>query len=150
MRLLLILVLLVAGVATAGFYGVAKWSEARATRSWPTVEGVVTGGEIVRRSGRNAARPYELRLSYVYSVDGERCAGDRWNVFGPQRFAQRADADRALAEHPVGTAVEVRVSPDDPSRAVLIAGGERKAWLVIGFGAFLFAAGAFLAVRNLA
>ncbi len=116
--------ILFGAVASAGilvaYAAVEDYARARASRSWPTVEGVVL----------SHARESDI-VRYAW-FDGEQGhTGERI------RFWTRALYPSGEAYEP-GKAVKVRYSPDNGALAVLEPGGSAVIFSVaLGFGAFL-------------
>ncbi len=111
-------------VAAAGvlvvFAAVEDYSRARASRVWPTVEGVILS---------HAKEKDVVRYAWFDGEEGH--TGERI------RFWTRALYPSGVKYEP-GKAVKVRYSPDDGSLAVLEPGGSAVIFSVaLGFGAFL-------------
>lgn len=108
-----------AGVVAA-YAAVADYSVARASRHWPAVEGVIlSSGE----SGKT--------VRYSWYAGGDSHTGER------VRFALSTPS-RSGAVYTPGQRVNVRVSPDDASLAVLEPGGNAPLFaLIVGFSALL-------------
>lgn len=108
-----------AGVLTA-YAAVEDYARARASRSWPVVEGVI--------------------LSPVDSAETVRYAwfdGDEGHTGERVRFWTRALFPSGGVFEP-GKAVDLRVSPEDGSLAVIEPGGSAVIFsVVLAFGAFL-------------
>lgn len=101
----------------AVYASVADYSQARASRDWPTVEGILlSGGDSVR---------------YAWFADGRSHTGER------VRFWTSAFEASGVAYQP-GAKTKVHVSPDDGAVAVLEPGGSPILFaLVLGLGGFL-------------
>jgi hypothetical protein len=106
--------------AVMAYAAVADYSAARASRNWPAVEGVVLS------SGENGRS-----VRYTWFAGGNSHNGDR------VRFFLAGPARPGVVYEP-GKKVDVRVSPDDSSVAVLQPGGNAPLFaLVIAFSAML-------------
>lgn len=103
--------------ALAAYAAVADYAQARASRDWPAVEGVVlTGDKGVR---------------YAWFADGRPQRGER------VRFWTAAFNERGAAYAP-GDKVTVHVSPEDGAVGVLEPGGSPVLFaMVLAFGGFL-------------
>lgn len=146
-RALLILVLLLTGVATALVYGPYVVWRSYAVRSWPTVEGIVTRSELVqtRKSGDRAWQP---QVEVRYAVDGTERTTDAIWAAGDRSFRDQGKAREVLARYEVGAAARVSYDPDDPTDAILQPGEVWRAWLTVGFGLVLVAAGLAVIARR--
>ncbi|MBP7775634.1 MAG: DUF3592 domain-containing protein [Acidobacteria bacterium] len=136
--------------ALGSYIGVANTLEARASLSWPTVEGVILRASVVREltssSGGSAAgtlwRPV---VAYEYVVGGTRSEGERI-AFGEYATGESADAEAVVARYPAGASVEVHYDPEVPGRAVLEPGTAGMPWFFLALGAVFLAIGLLLVV----
>lgn len=94
------------------------WSvrvSARRSTSWPTVEGVVTGGRIVRQGEGGAGGLPTVR--YTYQVNGTNYEADRIAMDG---FLMSAwNAEEIVSRYPVGAVVRVYHHPKKISFSLL-------------------------------
>ncbi len=116
-------VVMVLGLVFSGWIGTQIRQDA-ASPGWPTVAGKVTVSQS-RLVSRNPDR-YTHHFIYEYKV------GSTWHTSHRVRFA--GGQGDPTKEHRVGDAVKVRVSPDDPSAAVLEPGVIEWAWGQLFFG----------------
>lgn len=105
--------LAVFGVAGGGFF-VHDYARARASVSWPAVEGIV----LSQLEEENA------RVRYVYSIGGRSYESTRERVFLSSFFAG------AGREYRPGESVTVYVNPQENSYAVLQPGGAGAAFIL--------------------
>ena len=107
--------------AIVSFLAVTDYANARASREWPTVTGVVL-------SPRHAGD-----LRYAYFSEGRSIEGRR------RAFVTRGGWRGASLPEP-GTEVAVRVKPGEPAVAVLAPGGQPQlfAALITAGGLFVF------------
>ena len=103
-------------------FGLFGKVEEAASRSWPTVPGLITSCAL--REVRNKPRrlPYEivkytLDVTYDYSVAGESYSGTR--VVLTDNLWDEGSAQFRAANYAVGTTHPVYYNPDNPARAVL-------------------------------
>lgn len=105
--------ILLLGVVVA--YPLWFW-EARQARGWPATAGEVIESRVEQRVSR-----YYPVVAYRYSVDGRSFTS---RVIGlsseRQRFGTFQEAQAVIVSYPVGSQVQVRYNPDNPSRAALI------------------------------
>ncbi len=96
------------------------------SNSWPKVEGIVQDHKIVPIDREGAGARLGLRLVYQYEVDGNQYTGSKINVAGTmvvlhgelaQELQQRAEAD-----FPRGSSIDIFYDPASPSDAVLVTG----------------------------
>lgn len=74
---------------------------------------------VEHRSGRRRNQvSWAVEFHYGYDIGGRRYTGDRGYFLG-SRFQSREDAEAHARAHPVGSAIDVFVDPEDPSRSVL-------------------------------
>lgn len=107
----------------------------RSGEAWPVMEGVVLGRgigeELPGRFSLSSAIRHHARLSYEYTVDGERHTGERicFDSANCGTGTSREDAQALLDQYPVQAVVQVRYNPDAPDQSVLRIGegdGMRK------------------------
>lgn len=92
----------------------SAWMQARASRTWPKVEGQMLTGRV----DHPAHRPhgYTLQFRYAFNVSGKGYEGTQitaGDVIDTSRFAELAE------KYGPGKSVAVAYDPHDPSRAVL-------------------------------
>ncbi len=104
--------LAVLGVAGGGFF-VHDYARARASASWPAVDGIV----LSQLEGERA------HVRYVYSIDGRSYESTRERVF-LSRFLKPSQRD-----YRPGEAVTVYVNPTEHSYSVLRPGGANAAFI---------------------
>ena len=82
----------------------------RASLTWPTAEGAITGVDVERKRGASVPSGYYLCATFTYEFldsDGHRLSGTWYKNFSSELEAR----DFAARELPVGTAVIVRFNP---------------------------------------
>ncbi|MEY2490988.1 MAG: hypothetical protein QOC70_2930 [Verrucomicrobiota bacterium] len=91
---------------------------AKASTSWPMVNGTVTTSERAKVMFRK-----QPRVTYTYSVNGAPFTGQRISFAGgyPPR-----ETDAILSRYPVGQKIVVSYSPDDPAKATLETGSNAQ------------------------
>lgn len=82
--------------------------------TWPTTRGEVLESSFIRDD------TFSIDFRYAYSVDGVDYEGSRITFFQYAVFANQYQNQRFIEEHPVGTPIEVRYDPLDPSRSVVM------------------------------
>ncbi len=120
--------------------GAVNFVHAKASMSWPAVNGVVDRSDIVEGSGRRGNRTYKAEINYSYIVDGQRYHGNKCTTL-ETRWTSPAGAARVQSQYPVGAAVDVFYDPQDPARAVLEPGVTVSIWAVLVGGLVSLAVG---------
>jgi hypothetical protein len=109
--------LLVAVGITIVSPGLVDIRDGWASRSWPTVPGLVTGST-VRADDSDDLPEYRVSVTYEYSVDGRQYVGRHIGILD-EVYSDSQPARDEAAQYPVGASVDVYYSPEDPSSAVL-------------------------------
>ncbi len=110
--------------------GMGLWArsgakKAKAAQSWPKIAGVVTESRVDQRrepGGGNGGREmnYSPIVRYEYEVAGVKHTGDHIGVGGGRpTYASPVPAQKAIAEYPVGKAIQVLVDPANADNAAL-------------------------------
>lgn len=128
--------------------GVQNTRIARASGSWPAVDGEIVRSDIVEERSTSGPSPRSLTyrpvVRYRYRVDGTDHEGERVSL-GEYATEDRADAEAVVATYPVGRKVSVYHAPEAPETAVLEPGSHGAPWLYAVLGGVFLLAGAFLA-----
>ena len=116
--------------------GALEWDRASASVGWPTAAGTVTESRAhhsTRSKRGRTSSSWSPVVSYRYSVDGREFEARRisFRVSG----GSQSEAQAAVDAYPVGSAVTVRHSPDDPSLACLEPGPGDWKWVPVAIGA---------------
>jgi hypothetical protein len=91
---------------------------ARASTSWPTVPGIITGSETAKVMFRR-----QPRITYSYSVNGAPFTSQRVSFAGGYK---PKDVDPVLNRYPVGGEVRVAHDPQNPAEATLETGANKQ------------------------
>jgi len=135
----------------AFLYAQGEWNrvQARASRAWPTVPGVVQESRIDHKQTQYT-RLHRLVLRYRYEVGRDGYDGDMAE-FGPS-WVRAKDSIEALAQkYPVGAKVTVHYDPNDPKTSVLDvsdAMARQNNWRIWLFVVFPFALAVVVAIVN--
>jgi hypothetical protein len=115
--------------------GTGQLKKARASESWPSVQGIVVSSTVERSSEHDNTDHYQASVVYEYAVDGVTYSCNRVSYGATRGLQEEAQAE--AKRYPKGKRVEVYYDPDDPDVAVLEPGkaGEPYLWLGLG-GAF--------------
>jgi hypothetical protein len=112
-----------------------------AIEEWPSVTGVVLSAQVI---GERAFRP---NIVYQYVV-GQQTFKDSTDLDQPGfggRNNKRNAAETIVAAYPVGRELPVHYDPSHPEISLLRVSPDWSIYGKIGFGAFLFGIGIFLA-----
>jgi hypothetical protein len=145
---------LVGGVALvlAGGYvlvhSLSELSRARASRSWPAVDGIIEATGVDSSRGRTGTTFHPL-VRYRYGIGDRQYVCDRIAFGGTVGSSFRFFATRRAERYGSAKTVRVFVCPEDPSLAVLEPGVPwlSPLWIAIGAG-FLVAGGQTLLVYH--
>ena len=129
----LLLLFLAIGVGLS-LWGWTIVRDARASASWPHVEGVVTGSEVTHSTDGNGADSYSPRVTYTYMAGG-RYHESYAIKFGENSYDSRRRAESIAARYPVGRKVAVYYDPTRPGKSVLEPGVNGGSYIVLGVGA---------------
>jgi hypothetical protein len=119
-----------------------------ASRSWPTVRGLVTGSTVSADDSDDITL-YRASVTYEYTVDGRQYVGSQIRFFDEGYSDPQPARDKAV-QYPVGASVDVYYSPEDPSSAVLEPGASQIGlWASPGLGGCCALAGLLIAAGSL-
>lgn len=92
-----------------------------ASENWPRTAGTVRDASVVTsriRRGKTSVTGYRARIDFEYVVAGTAYRGDHLSFCQPPSLEKQA-AEARLTPYPIGTRVEIRYDPTDPTRGVL-------------------------------
>lgn len=90
---------------------------------WPTTEAVVTESKVVRQWEKNSGAPktaYKVELKYNYTVEQKTYLGERYSFGKPLIFNASSDAEKIVAEYPLGRKISVYYMPSNPQESAII------------------------------
>ena len=131
------------GLITA-YLGRLIWL-ARSSRSWPSVEGTITGSRVREWQAAKGGQGVNRRMSYApdvqykYTTLNEQHVG-RIVCFGRNWNTNHQDARNTIADYPVGTVVQVHHHPTDPRLATLETRASSRVYLFVTISAGMSAA----------
>lgn len=137
------------GAGLCLFLGVPTLSGAKASESWPTVDGVVIESRVEskRSSGKNNGTTYKAIVVYDYEVDGQPYSSGRIWFGSDISTSNQAQMRNTTKQYPKGQTVKVHYDPENPLEAVLQPGAFWSSYFMIVFGSvFAFIGGAVLLV----
>lgn len=123
---LIVLGMVVLAVLAAGDYReYQRFDQARrfavASENWPPTMGTVRDASVVTLRiprGKTSVTGYRARIEFEYVVAETAYRGDHLSFCQPPSLEKQA-AEARLTPYPIGTRVEVRYDPTDPTRGVL-------------------------------
>ena len=125
-------------------FGKPILDQAKASESWPTVNGTVLESDLEKHSGESTT--YSANIVYRYTVEGEDFDSDRVWFGGGYSTSNRSEMQDVVREYPVGQAVTVHYSPENPAEAVLKPGAFTSSYVLYVIGlVFLVIGGLMLA-----
>ena len=137
----------------ASVYGLVTIRRGLGARPWPSVSGRITGSTVRTRGrikplGIGGQRFHDFTVTYSYEVRGSAWRGHRIK-FGEYGFGSYGDVEALKDRYREGARVTVYYDPDNPSDAVLEPGVGSDAWVGLGVGTVLLAAGIVILTHGL-
>lgn len=128
--------------------GITFINDAENNDTWRITTGTVVHASIETRKKNtkpNAEKEYFPHIEYRYVIEGatHTCARVYYNAPCSER---KADITKYIEQYPSGKVVQVYVSPENPSAAVLRRSAHIGELLPLGFGVAFIIIGAFLIV----
>lgn len=141
------------GAGLGLFLGLPTISDAKASKSWPKVDGIVIESRVeMRRSsgganGRNNGPTYKAIVVYDYKVDDQPHSCDRIWFGSDISTSNRGQMRDTVKQYPEGKTIQVYYDPENPSEAVLQPGAFFSSYFMVIFGGvFAFVGGIILLV----
>lgn len=136
----------VVGYFVAFHFGKPILDNARASTTWPSVEGIIEQSSVstTHRSGKNKKTMYAAEITYRYTVEAQEyhCSTV---AFGGNGSSSSSQAAYALTKrYPVGQAVPVYYEPQKPENAVLEPGVTWASYAVYGIGLVFLVVGGLM------
>lgn len=124
------------------YTGINSVMEARASSSWPSVQGRIVSASVGEHKGTKSKRKttYHADVRYDYQVNGQTYDSKRIS-FGEYSSRDRSHAEEELKKYPVGKQLPVYYSPTNPASSVLEPGLSTQTWFLPGFGLIFGLAG---------
>ena len=92
--------------------------EAKASKEWPTVEGVIAHAELSKTRDSDGNEMYSANINYDYTVDGKQYNSSGINTVNGSTSSQ-SSVKKTLKKYAEGTKVTVHYDPEFPNTAVL-------------------------------
>ncbi len=112
--------------------------KAKASLSWPSVEGEILSSQVIHRSSHNQGSTYRAEVVYEYTVKARRHKGKNVCLNYDVGTGDRGRAEERCAQYPVGRAVSVFYNPNKPADACLERRADTPIFFLIIAAAFLF------------
>jgi hypothetical protein len=121
---------------------------ASSSKSWPTVQGVITRSDIDvwNREGKTH---YQPDIAYTYSVDGKKYSSSKINAGEPPMDNNVNSAKKIQAKYPAGKEVTVWYDPGLPESSALEPGIKTGDILLASIAAIFFLVGIFSFYKGL-
>lgn len=119
-----VIILLILSSFVFIFFYVKKENALQAdSTDWPAVEAVVTLSKISRQWDKNSGAPltrYKVELKYSFVVEDTMYLGERYAFHKSLIFNTSSEAEKVLAEYPLGKKFSVYYMPSNPQESVII------------------------------
>ncbi len=122
------------------FFGVKSLVTAKASETWPTVQGKVVSSSVDSKQGDKGGTTYHAEVLYEYTVAGQLQSSNNI-AFGSYGSSDPSRARGTVNKYPAGSAVTVHYSPTNPGKSVLEAGISGKTFFLPAFGTVFFSVG---------
>jgi len=120
-------VLLVVIAPVVGWSAYQQYREAKASVSWPSVQGVVNVSQVERQEPTRRVS-YRAHVEYSYAVNDQQYTGRRLRL-NDARSTQQSAAQAIVDRYRVGSPVTVFYDPTDPKSAALEVGVSARSYL---------------------
>ena len=133
-------IILIIGCGVLTIWGISVVYQNMKTLSWQKVSGEITYVDVEKKvvaSSSKYARDseeYVAILRYCYDFDGLVLSNDKIRPFSDPTFGSKEAADEFTSDYRVGSAVDVYLSPDDPSNSILIPGASATSYIPLSLG----------------
>lgn len=124
--------------------GLPTLNSAKASKAWPTVEGIVIESTVLTK--RSNGPTYKAVVVYDYEVEGEEYSSDRIWFGGEVSTSNRGQMRNIVKEYTEGEATTVHYDPENPKEAVLQPGAFFTSYFMIIFGSVFAVPGAIMAM----
>lgn len=121
------------GIVAGLVFGKPMLDEAKASEHWPQTQGEIIESELETSRGDNGTM-YGAHVVYRYSLDGGEFESDRIWFGGDYSTSNRSEMFEVVKQYPVGQAVTVYYSPDQPSESVLMPGAYTSSYILFAIG----------------
>ncbi|MFH1299426.1 MAG: DUF3592 domain-containing protein [Planctomycetota bacterium] len=128
-------VFLSTGFLVTYLLGLPLIEQAKASKNWPTTEGVVLNSKVVtHRSSNSSSSTYSAKVIYRYQVEGQNHEGKTVWFGSDLSTSNRSLAEETVGKYPNDKKVTVYYDPQDPAAAVLEPGVFKSTYFYYLFG----------------
>lgn len=112
------------------YLSVPMMEEAKASESWPSVQGIVSHSEI-QQSTRDETIMYAAVIKYEFTVDSISYLGNRISLSSENSKTSSArEVKKVLQKYPLGERVKVFYDPELPENSVLETGADTLTYII--------------------
>lgn len=119
-----------------------SYAEAKASTSWPSVQGKVTKAELLRVDEWKSSM-YRAEIEYTYEVAGRQRRGTRITA-DDSRLTTKSATEQLLVQYPLGSVPIVYYDRENPENAVLQPGATSGILVLVVTSLFMFSLGGFI------
>lgn len=141
------LICIIAGGAVLFFWGIPTIQNAFASKSWPSVQGVITTSQFITDTDSDGTT-YKADIGYEYVVDGQTQNGSKVG-FGDYGSSNASHARSIVNKYPPGEKVSVYYNPNQLETAVLEPGVGLGSFLTGGIGLLFFVLGLIMMFQSI-
>jgi hypothetical protein len=123
----------VIGYFVAFTFGKPILDNAKASRDWPSVPGVITRSAVATKRS-DGKTMYSSDVVYRYQVEGRELTCNSVFFGGNTSSSNSAAAYNVTGRYPEGAEVDVYYEPENPANAVLEPGTRWQSYIVFGIG----------------
>ncbi|WP_243700419.1 DUF3592 domain-containing protein [Halorussus pelagicus] len=142
--------LLIVGIAVAGYGGYDYTQQSDAIEEATTVDATVTETSINRVAERRGRSGFEPKVTFEYEYEGKSYTSK--NLYPAQlttNYDERSEAESVLEEYTAGDTVTAYVNPNSPGKAFLKAKKTNGPLKIAAFGGVVGLMGCVYVVRGL-
>ena len=125
------------GVALFVYWGKPTFEKAQASKSWPTVSGIVKTSEVTvseTRDRKKRSTMYTPEIAFSYDIEGRSYVSSQIGVSSGWSSSNSSSAYQLTNKYPVGEPVVVAYDPANPSFAVLETGAGWSTYFIYYLG----------------
>lgn len=118
--------------------------KARASQSWPTVDGTIRKSQVTHKAGYNQGSTFRADVAYEYKVKARRYKGKNVCLSYDVGTGDRGRAEQRCAQYPVGRTISVYYNPDNPADACLERRVDAPGFFILIAAFFMFFGGGMI------
>jgi Protein of unknown function (DUF3592) len=142
------IIFLLTGFLLAKYLGKPMVEQAKASKNWPTTEGIIKTSEVIEKRDDDGLM-YSVNVLYSYTVNDQAMESNSVWFSGGYSSSNREEFQRTVNEYPVGNKVKVYYKPDDPVIAVLEPGAFTSTYILLYIGRTEMGIGALLLIISM-